>query len=353
MRRAIIALAISYAMLIGLAQVASAAPRVALPSKAVSRQELAQMRSTSIQTIMREARALPMPVQQGNVLHGGRTEGPNGPEIRIKGVQPQASSSPASTTIPAATAATTQNGLWPGSYAQNPNRQVGKLYYDTKPGPGEVWNVCSGTAINSENKSVVLTAGHCAYQNNPDGDWYVQGNGFWYENFQFCPGYEYGCKLGVWYYRQVATTNSWFYGTGSQAQYDWRDDVAVLLVSPNPTKGYLVNAVGGQGITFNTTTGLYRSAFGYPAPDWRYSYSYNGEDLVYCQATDQYDAGQIHIPCTMTGGASGGPWIISPNSGWSGYVNSVNSHKSWGAAWMGGPYFDTTESNLFQYWRAR
>jgi hypothetical protein len=347
----IIAVTVSGAMLIGLAPFASAVAETSPPSKKVSRQELAQMRGTSIRTILRKARALPAPVQKGRSL----PEGPKGPEIRIRGTQPQASSSSTATTPAAAAATSSQNGPWPGSYAQNPNRQVGKLFFDTQPGPGENWNHCSATVINSENKSLVLTAGHCVYQNNPDRDSYVQGNGFWYESFLFCPGYEYGCKLGAWSYRQVSTTNSWFYGTGSPAQYDWRDDVGILLVSPNPTKGYLVNAVGGQGIIFNTSTGLSRYAFGYPISDYRWpAYVYDGEDLIYCQGTDQPDGlGRIHIPCTMTGGASGGPWITSPNSAWIGYVNSVNSHKEWGAAWMGGPYFDTTESNLFQYWRAR
>jgi hypothetical protein len=320
MRRAIIAVTISGAMLTGLVQTASAAPRVDLPSKAASRQELAQMHTTPIQTILQEARAMPAPVQKGRDPHG-LAERPDGPPIRIEGTQPQASSSSAAATM-SVTAATSaaQNGPWPGGYGQNPNRQVGKLYYDIQPGPGEKWTHCSATAINSENKSLVLTAGHCVYQNNPDGDAYIQGNGFWYENFQFCPGYEYVCKLGVWYYRQVSATNSWVYGTGSPAQYDWRDDVAVLLMSPNPTKGYLVNAVGGQGIYFNTSTGLNRYAFGYPAADWRFpSYSYNGEDLIYCSAKDLSDGSErIQIPCTMTGGASGGPWIISPNSSWFG-----------------------------------
>ena len=106
---------------------------------------------------------------------------------------------------------------------------------------------------------------------------------------------------------------------------------------------------------FNTSIGLNRYAFGYPKADVRFpNYSYNGEDLIYCSAKDLSDGGErIQIPCTMTGGASGGPWIISPNSSWSGYVNSVNSHKSWGGEWMGGPYFGAAESILFQYWRAR
>ena len=118
-----------------------------------------------------------------------------------------------------------------------------------------------------------------------------------------------------------------------------------------------MNVVGGHGITFNQSVGLYRHSFGYPAPDSRFppfQTTYNGEDLAYCPAYDTYDTyGVMKIDCTMTGGASGGPWITSPRSDWMGFVNSVNSHKAWGSYFMGGPYFGQAESDLFQYWRSR
>ena len=56
---------------------------------------------------------------------------------------------------------------------------------------------------------------------------------------------------------------------------------------------------------------------------------------------------------TMTGGASGGPWITWPQSSWLGYVNSVNSHKVWGGEWMNGPYFGNAEMSLFNYYKSR
>ncbi len=182
----------------------------------------------------------------------------------------------------------------------------------------------------------MLTAGHCVFTPDPDNNGLVDGNGFWYESVRFCPGYEYGCKLGVWYARQLSTTNSWFYGTPGTRQYDWTDDIAVVLVKPDPARGFLVTSVGGQGITFNQSTGLQRNSFGYPISDARWpQYPYSGEDLIYCPGRDASDGyGHIRIACTMTGGASGGPWIISPAATWIGYVNSVNSHKAWrGVSW--------------------
>jgi len=316
-------------------------------SKVVGDRERARTARFDISQIMREAAPVATPLATAGVAQLPQ-ERPDGPTLEVDGTTPSALTSRAAL-IPA-------NGLWTGSATSNPNRQVGKLYYDVQPGPGEDWRHCTATAVNSENKSVVVTAGHCVFSPDPDKNGYVNGNGYWFEHVQFCPGYEYGCTLGVWYARQVFTTDSWFYGSGPSRQYDWSDDVAIVLVSPDAGRGYLVNAVGGQGITFNVASRLHRSSFGYPARDSRfptYANTYNGEDLVYCAGYDQPDwYGRLFIPCTMTGGASGGPWITSPAANWTGYVNSVNSHKPDETS-MGGPYFGNAESNLFQYARSR
>jgi hypothetical protein len=310
------------------------------PSKKVSAKETRQSVAESIGKVIRDSKPLPTLVANGSRQSIAGFEGTNGPELRVSGK------------------AGGLRKLAAVGATQNPNAQVGKLYFDTQPGPAVTWSHCTATAINTENKSFVLTAGHCVYNPDPDKDGIIQGgasrNGYWYENVQFCPGYDHGCNLGVWYARNLYTTNSWFYGTGTPARYDWSDDMAVVLVSRSATNGYLTDAVGGQGIDFNRPVGLYRTSFGYPAPDWRFpQYSYSGENLVYCNGYDSYDgAGHVVIGCTMTGGASGGPWIINANANWLGYVNSVNSHKP-AAETMGGPYFDSTELNLFQYTRGR
>jgi hypothetical protein len=246
-----------------------------------------------------------------------------------------------------------QNGTWPGANTANPNRQVGKLYFDTQRGPGVSWSHCTATVVTAANKSTVITAGHCVYSPDPDGNSIVSGNGYWYENFQFCPGYQYGCKMGVWKYRTVVTTNTWF--RGLNGRYNYSDDVALVLLSPSNGR-YVQNVTGSQGIIFNQATGLVRHAFGYPAKDYRWpEYNYDGEDLIYAKSVDTYDSskpGTMWINSTMTGGSSGGPWLIRPNANWLGYVNSVNSHKPHGGKWMNGPYFGNAELQLYQAWRA-
>ena len=235
-----------------------------------------------------------------------------------------------------------QNGRWRGAYNANPNLQIGRLFFDQKPGPGEDWTHCSATAVNSENRSLVATAGHCVYD---------VFTGTWSESIRFCPGYERGCKLGIWHARTAFTTNSWF------AAADWNDDMAVVLVSPNQ-RGHLVDVVGGQGITFNESVGLARHAFGYPASDRRWpAYRYSGEDLIYCPGTDHYAAGSIVIACTMTGGASGGPWISGFDASGLGFVNGINSNKpgprKTGAKIMASPYLGEAEAAHYQHTRAR
>lgn len=234
-----------------------------------------------------------------------------------------------------------QNGPWRGAYNANPNLQIGRLFFDDQPGPGERWSHCSATAVNSENRSLVATAGHCVYD---------PFTGAWSENIMFCPGYERGCNLGVWHARHVFTTNNWF------GAADLNDDMAVVLVSPNES-GYLVDTVGGQGITFNENVGLARHAFGYPISDSRWpAYRYSGEDLIYCPGTDYYASGSIVIGCTMTGGASGGPWISGFDASGLGYLNGINSNKPGprrtGAKIMASPYLGDAEAGLFNYTRA-
>jgi hypothetical protein len=333
------------------------------PSKTPTPAEQRKLRDTPIEEIVREAKPLRIPEHAGNAetRNGPRSSGerqrPDGPPVQIEGTLGNDLGAVAATSM-TATATATQNGVWTGGYSSNPNRQIGKLYFDTMPGPGVERHTCTATVVTAGNKSTVITAGHCVFDPDPDHNSVIDGNGYWYEDIRFCPGYEYGCKLGTWTYRRASTTNSWFYGVNGL--YNFSDDVAVVLLNRDTAGRYVQDVTGAQGIIFNQSTGLRRHAFGYPAADDRWpQYSYNGEDLVYAAGNDTNDTnypGTMWMNSTMTGGASGGPWITSPNSSWLGYVNSVNSHKpyggSYGGAYMNGPYFGTAENQLYNTWKA-
>lgn len=181
---------------------------------------------------------------------------------------------------------------------------------------------CSGTAVTSANKSVVITAGHC-----------VKLGGAFHTNWVFVPGYDKGSRPhGTWVATNLLTTTQW------NASEDMNHDMAAAVVAPLNGER-LVDVVGGQGVAFNQARGKQMYAFGYPAAG-----PYDGSKLIYCAgrvfddflvSTDQ------GLTCDMTGGSSGGGWFMSfDQSTGAGTLNSVNSFKyNFASYWMFGPYF--------------
>ncbi len=85
------------------------------------------------------------------------------------------------------------------SYNSYPNRTVGKLFFSNSAGSTFV---CSASVVNSENKDLVWTAGHCV----------SDGRGTFYRNWQFVPAYRSGsASFGVWTPRRVSTTSEWHF----------------------------------------------------------------------------------------------------------------------------------------------
>jgi len=191
---------------------------------------------------------------------------------------------------------------------------------------------CSGDAVTSKNKSVVVTAGHC-----------VKYEGSWHKNWVFVPGYHDGKRpFGTWPAKKLLTTPQW------KKSENLNYDVGMAVVGSRGGKK-LTQAVGGQGIAFNQPRGKAMYAFGYPAES-----PYDGEKLIYCNGT-AFDEplGQSNdqgLNCTQTGGASGGPWFLKfSRSKGTGLQNSVNSFKySFSPAWMFGPYFGKQAAALYQ-----
>jgi hypothetical protein len=192
---------------------------------------------------------------------------------------------------------------------------TGKVFFTE----GGVNYVCSGTATSSTNGSVVTTAGHCVNE----------GPGAYVTNFAFVPAYNNGTRpYGTFTARTLVTTTQW----AQQGDITYDGGFAVM----NPLNGKtLIGTVGGQGISFNQARGLFYNAYGYPAAG-----KFNGQTLQSCSGTatpDPYNQTQSQgIPCDMTGGSSGGPWLINNNT----TLNSVNSFGYQGVRnTMFGPYF--------------
>jgi V8-like Glu-specific endopeptidase len=183
--------------------------------------------------------------------------------------------------------------------------------------------------VTSNNKSTVITAGHC-----------VKLDGNFHTNWSFVPAYNNGnAPYGKWTARATSSTPQWV------ASEDINYDVGAAVVNSLDGK-LLTDVVGGQGVAFNQAKNAAMYAFGWPA-----AAPYDGTKMIYCSGNtfNALISDGIGMTCDMTGGASGGPWFRSFNeSTGTGLLNSVNSYKiNIISFWMFGPYFGTDAQNLY------
>jgi len=208
-----------------------------------------------------------------------------------------------------------------------PNRVHGKVFF-SKPEQGNF--VCSGTVVDGSNDSTVITAGHC-----------VNDNRVWSTNFAFVPGYRNGeAPFGVWAASGLFATQQWV-----QSE-NLRYDVGAAVIARNPSDQELEDVVGARGIAFNQPAQQLYLSHGYPAAS-----PFDGSKLWACESQFGWlDTGlpgsgppTMAIGCDMTGGSSGGGWVIDGHN-----VVSLNSYKYLSQTEvMFGPYFDSTAQNLF------
>jgi V8-like Glu-specific endopeptidase len=220
------------------------------------------------------------------------------------------------------------SGTSTGGYWTSGGRVVattGKVFFTLSSGN----YVCSGSAVTSANESTVLTAGHC-----------VSDAGTFATNWAFVPAYDDNVRpYGTWTARQLHTTTQW--RSGEDFDYD------IGFATMNTLGGAsLTDTVGAQGIGFNLARGQATHAFGFPAAS-----PYDGSELAYCAGTvvqDTYYGSQDQgLACDMTGGSSGGPWMVAFN-GSTGTLNSVNSFGYRGVRnIMWGPYFGSVAQSLY------
>ncbi|MEW2518394.1 trypsin-like serine peptidase [Actinacidiphila alni] len=182
---------------------------------------------------------------------------------------------------------------------------AGKVFFQNASGGTFA---CSATVANSNNKSVVLTAGHCVVN---------AGTGEVYRNWVFIPGYGNGNRPFGTFTAQTLFHDGQYVSTGGNANYDF----AFARVAPLNGRT-LVDTVGAEGIAFNSPTGQFVYSFGYGGS----AAEGGGERLNYCTGTEFPDAGRAGstmwgIDCVQTGGSSGGGFLSNFNaSGGGGYL---------------------------------
>lgn len=213
---------------------------------------------------------------------------------------------------------------------------------------GSDW-VCSGTVATDgvSGRSLVLTAGHCAYD---------ETNRVFATNWMFIPDFDqsptFTCsqtEYGCWTASALVVHSGYATAGGFNTQATLHDFAFAVVGAGGNSNAELDTTVGSFPVVVPgfTAVGQTAYAFGYPAAQ-----KYKGKDLTYCAGSifeDPYnDELTWGLPCNMTGGSSGGPWLSSfAASGNSGGLSSLNSYGYSGVTAMHGPKFNSDTQAVF------
>jgi V8-like Glu-specific endopeptidase len=158
---------------------------------------------------------------------------------------------------------------------------------------------CSAQVVRSRSHTLVLTAGHCVHGADV-------GQGF-ATNFMFAPGFKDGTRpFGTWTASKLLTTPEW------ASNANLRFDLGAAIMRRNANGGGVQDVVGARGIAFDQPRQQTYHAFGYPVQS-----PFDGRRLQRCVsglARSDSPPGSgpqtMGIDCDMTGGSSGGGWVV-------------------------------------------
>ena len=244
-------------------------------------------------------------------------------------------------------------------------------------------STCTASVVQSANRSVVVTAGHC-FREQLASTWPIVGINYTTANAVFIPGFD-GSSLtrvpsnlsgqaindwvdntplpgtdvapyGVW-----PVTRLWLTDTWSRERNNFHgNDMAAFLVDSPDTSDPIQDVTGGQAIAFDRPRGESVDVFGYPTANrtltgtgqWyapQYSGStplfgqagangvpagqvrtYDGRSLVVSRGDTTVDQGANYddiLPSAQAQGSSGGPWFQDFDSAaGTGTLVGVTSH---------------------------
>lgn len=187
---------------------------------------------------------------------------------------------------------------------------------------------------------MVLTAAHCAWD---------QASGNFVQNWAFVPDFDSNPNGARWYASALIVRNEF----ATQANFNsvaLANDWAFAVVLPGGGNGSTLPDQSGANAYSYSETGFVKGyasyAFGYPAAQ-----PFNGLTLKYAGATifvDPATSSTWGMNSSMTGGASGGPWLSNGLSkdgsifGQYGSLSSLNSYKyTKDSTKMYGPIFNS------------
>lgn len=196
---------------------------------------------------------------------------------------------------------------------------------------GNLEGYCSGTAINSPTRQLVLTAAHCVNSGpRPGGRPAV-----WSQYLEFIPAYTGGATpFGTFVARRnyVSAPQPWI----KAGNPDF--DLGAFRVFPNEEGVNVADAVGG-GATIVTDLDRHQKfqTFGYPGESTRMQgcqSPYIGDDALTYRFGGPPTMG---IRCHWAPGASGGGWLIADGT----QINGVNTYlHTDDTSRTYGPYFN-------------
>jgi hypothetical protein len=173
---------------------------------------------------------------------------------------------------------------------------------------------CSGTAINSPSRQLVLTAGHCV---NAGAKY--RGN-LWFRNILFVPAYTAGkAPFGAFPARRSKVFAAPQWTNRNNPDFD----VGAFLTHPNNRGIDVADAVGGgAAIALGLPRNQRFASFGYPGNVKRLqgcNASYIGDDRISFPFPGPPTLG---IGCHWAPGASGGGWLIDDGT----QINGLNAY---------------------------
>jgi hypothetical protein len=195
---------------------------------------------------------------------------------------------------------------------------------------GKLEGFCSGTAIDSPTRQLVLTAGHCVNSGREGGKPSVYSN-----YLEFVPAYTGGvAPFGAFVARRntIRAPQQWV----KQGNPDF--DMGAFLTLPNSEGVNVADAVGG-GATIVTDLTRHQTfqTFGYPGES-KYMQGctspYLGDDLL---STPLPGPPTMAIRCRWAPGASGGGWLIDGGTEIDGINTYLHIDDRSGRTY--GPYF--------------
>jgi hypothetical protein len=237
-------------------------------------------------------------------------------------------------------------------------RIVGRVYFEERG----VAYFCSGAAVFSENRSVVLTAGHCA----ADGGTCAKGGDCRpHQNWVFIPSFRQdkscdeatgaGCPYGRWAAQALFAPDEWL------KDGNHRYDFAAVVVEALDGR-LLTDVVGDVVPVFDVAPEklVHRdyALFGYPKGP-----PFNGRLWVCIEKRSGRDESryewfrgstrtgsepgpaELAIGCNMTAGADGGPWLTPGQNGRTAIVSVTSFSRAENE--LSGPYFGEVAKQIF------